>query len=82
VDNTLISSGRYVRFQYNEKKNGHLLRNMCSGMRGENAIELTYSGKLSDKEKKRKRGQGGCAAGYCEALGKPGLDSATSFHSQ
>ncbi|KAH6871260.1 hypothetical protein BKA70DRAFT_1241902 [Coprinopsis sp. MPI-PUGE-AT-0042] len=75
----LLTSKRVVRFELDEKKNGHLLRNMCNGMRGENTIELTYSGKLSKSAKRRKRSDAGCVRGYCAKLGQPGLNSCDEF---
>jgi len=79
VDKSYLTSGRYARFEYNEKKNGALLRNMCNGMKGENTIELTYSGQLSKSQKKAKRGKAGCVSGYCARLAQPGLNSCDEF---
>ncbi|KAH6884649.1 hypothetical protein BKA70DRAFT_1574875 [Coprinopsis sp. MPI-PUGE-AT-0042] len=79
LNTTLLTSKRVVRFELDEKKNGHLLRNMCNGMRGENTIELTYSGKLSKSAKRRKRSDAGCVRGYCAKLGQPGLNSCDEF---
>jgi hypothetical protein len=44
-------------------------------MRGENTIELTYSGQMSARAKRRKRTDAGCVRGYCKKLGQPGLNS-------
>ncbi|TFK21527.1 hypothetical protein FA15DRAFT_707174 [Coprinopsis marcescibilis] len=59
---------------YNDQQ---LLRNMCDGMGGENAVTLTYSGKLTASAKKRKRQSRstGCAGGLCRQRGQRGLNS-------
>ncbi|KAH6891710.1 hypothetical protein BKA70DRAFT_1119622 [Coprinopsis sp. MPI-PUGE-AT-0042] len=75
----MLTSKRVVRFELNEKKNGALLRNMCNGMRGENTIELTYSGQMSDSDKRKKRTAAGCVSGYCAKLAVPGLNSCDEF---
>ena len=45
------------------------------GMRGDNTIELTYSGQMSDSDKRKKRTAAGCVSGYCAKLAQPGLNS-------
>ncbi|KAH8810428.1 hypothetical protein DL96DRAFT_1760086 [Flagelloscypha sp. PMI_526] len=68
-------STRVIRFKYNEKKNGAVLRNMCNGMRGKNTQTFTYSGKLSKSSKRQKRRAAGCKSGKCSKLGVPGMNS-------
>lgn len=48
-------------------------------MRGENTIELTYSGQMSDSDKRKKRTAAGCVSGYCAKLAQPGLNSCDEF---
>lgn len=42
-------------------------------------MTLTYSGKMSDSAKARKRRRAGCKRGYCAKLGQPGLNSCDEF---
>ncbi|KAJ7726367.1 hypothetical protein B0H16DRAFT_1592685 [Mycena metata] len=59
-----------IRFEYDEKKNGNLLRSMCNGLRGKNTQKLTYSGpadtKSLKKAKAKKRLNAGCKRGLCK----------------
>ncbi|KAF7335594.1 hypothetical protein MVEN_02213800 [Mycena venus] len=59
-----------IRFEYDEKKNGNLLRSMCKGLRGKNTQKLTYSGPANTRKLKRakakKRRDAGCKRGLCK----------------
>ncbi|KAJ7193477.1 hypothetical protein GGX14DRAFT_546292 [Mycena pura] len=80
---------KVARFEYDEKKNGDLLRNMCNGLRGKNTQELTYSGPASDPDKAiarqlknakaKKRRNAGCIRNLCKQAkwnnGNPLLNS-------
>ncbi|KAJ7300555.1 hypothetical protein DFH08DRAFT_999699 [Mycena albidolilacea] len=55
-----------IRFEYDEKKNGNLLRRL----RGKNTQKLTYSGPANTKQlkkaKAKKRRNAGCTRGLCK----------------
>ncbi|KAK7047405.1 hypothetical protein VNI00_006636 [Paramarasmius palmivorus] len=70
---------RTVRYEMDVKRNGHLLRNTCNAMQGENTMLLTYSGPANTPDKRQakreKRRQAGCVDRFCQMSTNGGRNS-------
>ncbi|KAJ7240074.1 hypothetical protein C8J57DRAFT_1727213 [Mycena rebaudengoi] len=78
---------KVIRFEYDEKKNGNLLRSMCKGLGGKNTQKLTYSGPANTRSLKKarakKRRDAGCKRGLCKQVkfnnNNPALNSCDEY---